>query len=270
MSQVQRIIKYCAIGFAVFLAVNIVSGIFFGLMSVGSLFNKKTLNDNQGILKVLKVERSHYNELEIDVLSSSVFIKEGENFKVETNNKYIKVVEDGDTLEIEEKKHFVNNSDNKVVVYVPADYTFSEVSFDGGAGTIEIEKLTTRDISLDLGAGKVEVDNLIVTGEADIGGGAGDIVINDGIINNLDLDMGVGKFTMKAKLTGNSDIDAGVGDVEVLLMGSELDYSVRINKGVGKTSVNGKSVSNNTTYGSGVNNLFIAGGVGKIVLNFSE
>lgn len=270
MSQVQKIIKYCAIGFALFLVVNIVGGIFFGLAAVGSFFDRNEQKVSMNDLEVLKIEQGNYNELDIDVASSSIVIKEGDTFKVETNNKYIRVSSEENILEIEEKEHFINNTENTVVIYIPVDYSFNEVSIDGGAGKVEVEKLTTKDISLDLGAGKVEFDSLIVTGDADIDGGAGAMEINSGVINNLDLDMGVGKVTMKVKLTGNNDIDAGVGELDVRLEGTDTEYMIRVNKGIGEAKINGKSVSNNTTYGTGSNKVLIDGGVGNIIIDFSE
>lgn len=270
MSEFQKVIKYCAMAFAVFLAINIIGSIFVGIGALGVLFDKKETKVSTKDLEVLETRRDDYRELDIDVKSSSVLIKEGESFKVETNNKYVMVHEDEGTLEIEEKEHFVNNTDYTVVIYIPAEYSFNEVSFDGGAGKIDIRGLTTRDISLDLGAGKVKIDNLVVSGEADIDGGAGAIEISNGAINNLDLDMGVGKFTMKTKLTGNNNIDAGVGESNITLIGSEADYMIKVNKGIGEAIIDGKAVSDNSYRGRGSTNLYIDGGVGKIVVNFSE
>lgn len=261
MSEVQKIIKYCAMTFAIFLTFNIIGGIFLGIGAIGNIFDESDEKADPKDLEILKVNKDNFKELDIDVISSSIVIKEGEKFRVETNNKYVNVYEDEDALEIEEKEHFINNTDYTIIVYIPYEYSFSEVSIDGGAGKIEVEKLTTRDISLDLGAGKVEIGYLNVLKDADIDGGAGAIEIKNSAINNLDLDMGVGKFTMKTKLTGNNDIDAGVGECDITLIGSEDDYMIRVNKGIGEAIIDGKEISNNSYSGTGSTNVYIDGGV---------
>ena len=269
MSQVQKITKYCAMALAIFLTVNILGLIFMGIVAIGNLFysdEKDVLTDK---LEVVDISGNSFTDLEIETVSVNIIIKESDDFKVETNNKYIKLNERGNKLKIEEEKHIFTNTISSLVIYVPRDTLFNDISIESGAGKVEINSLTAREVSLDLGAGKVDIDNLVVIDEADIDGSAGAIVINNGNINNLDLDMGVGKLTMMAQVTGRGDIDAGVGECDITLVGSKADYRIKVNKGIGNVLVGGDNVENNTYYGSGSNTILIDGGVGNIDIKFT-
>lgn len=266
MSRVQRIIKYLATAFALFLSLSIISSIIYGLSFVGGMFD----NDKQSSdLKELKINNSALI-LDIDVSSSNISVKQGNTLKVETNNKYIHTNQYKNKLYIKEKKHnlFSKNDDNKLTVYVPKDFIFDLVDIKTGASKLNISTLNTKKLSLNLGAGKVKVNNLNVTNSADIEGGAGEIVIEASSINNLDLDMGASKLLLNSKLTGNSEIDAGVGKMDLLLIGSLNDYNITLDKGIGSASINDSNMENDKTYGIGTNKIDIDGGVGSINIDF--
>ena len=89
MSSIQKIIKYIAIAFALFLAFSNISGIVYGISSLENLFDN---NDNEITrkLKDLKID-SNASILNIDVASANLTIKEGDYLKAKTNNEYIKI-----------------------------------------------------------------------------------------------------------------------------------------------------------------------------------
>lgn len=266
MSKAQKIIKYLAFAFALFLAFSIISSIIYGLSFVGDMFDNDKQSSN---LKELKINNNAL-VLDINVSSSNINIKQGNTLKVETNNKYIYTNQYKNKLYIKEKKHnlFNKNDDNKLTVYVPKSFVFDLVNIEVGASKLNISSLTTKKLSLNLGAGKVEIDNLNVANSADIEGGAGEIVIEDSNITNLDLDMGAGKLLLNSKLTGNSKIEAGVGKMDLLLIGSLNDYSITLDKGIGSVTINNSNMENDKTYGMGTNKIDIDGGVGSINIDF--
>lgn len=275
MNDTQKIIKYCAIGFGIFLIVNIFSAIMVGIASLGIFFDGDFGFKRDAYLeeaKGISIKGTNFRELEIDAAAVSVEIRSSDSFRVETNNKYIKVREYSDKLKIEEAGYsfFRNGSSREtfLTVYIPEGMVFDEVSIDTGAGKMSIEELEARDISFDLGAGKLEIEKLVATHKLDIDGGAGEINILDGSINDLDLDMGVGSVTIQALVTGYSEIDAGVGNCELRLLGNEEDYRIKINKGIGEATIDGKAVSNDTYYGNGNSRISIDGGVGRINVSF--
>lgn len=269
MSDIQRVIKYVAIAFAIFLAVNIISVIVLG---IGNLF---MVFSNDEIIKMHNLNIDHdyaINNLEIDVAGTSLVIEEGETFKIETNNKYIDIKQNKDNLIIKEKNHnwFRNNGKSKLVIYMPNNFELNKLDIDAGAGKVEISSLITNEIDFDLGAGQVIIDNLIARRKASIEGGAGEVIIKKGIINNLEFDMGVGHADITADLTGNSDIEAGVGELDIKLLGNKKDYRIRVEKGLGNINIDGENLKNNQTYGEGARNVLIEGGVGSISVKFEK
>lgn len=264
MTNVQKTIKYLAMALAIFLAVSIISAIFFGISSIGMIFGYHDKDNVGDMLQLSNVEDA--NILDIEVKSVNLVIKEGMELKAETDNKYIDCTFKDNKLYIKEKSHtFKFDSEmGDLILYVPSDMVFDEVSIENGAGKIEIEQISARVIDLDLGAGKVNIHEMVSLAEASIEGGAGEINIDNANINNLEIDMGIGKLTLTAYLKGNSEINAGVGEINLNLIGSEEDYLINLDKGIGLATYNDNEMKNNTTYGNGNNKIMIDGGIGSI------
>lgn len=270
MNELTKTIKYLAIAFALFLAFSIISGIMYSFLSLSNIFN----NDNQAVIEKLHDLEINDNTLllDIDVLGSNIIIKQGDIFKAETNNKYIKTKQDKNKLYITENRHnwFHNSNNSELIIYVPDNFVFDGVSLETGAGKVNVERLTTKQLYFNLGAGKVEINNLMALEDAEIDGGAGEISIDAIDINDLDLDMGMGKLSLKSKLTGKNKIDSGLGELNLSIIGSLEDYEITLDKGIGSATLDGKPMSNEFTYGSGINKLDIDGGVGSININSIE
>lgn len=269
MSGLQKTIKYIAIAFAVYLTFNIIYGIMYGFLFMGSLFN----NDKSSVIE--KLDNLEINSdtllLDIDVSSSNIIIKEGDSFRAESNNKYINSRQDNNKLYITERKHnLFNNKDNELIIYIPTDFILDAVLIDNGAGKVNIEALTTKELYLNLGAGKVDINKLTVLEEAKIDGGAGDLTINALDIRDLDLSMGIGKLSLISSLTGNNKIDCGVGEMNLSLIGMLDDYEITLDKGVGNATIDGVDMIDNNTYGKGINKIDIDGGIGSIDINFEN
>lgn len=267
MTQAQRIIKYVAIAFAFLLIFSIVSGIIQCLSAFTNIFD----TDDYVIEKLeeLKITEDA-SVLDIEVNSANIILKKGETLKVETNNKDIEIKEKSNKLFITEKKHnwFGNKESSDLIIYVPDNFTFDGVAIESGAGKIEIEELSTKNLDLDLGAGKVTIESLTVLEETSIDGGAGKIEILSGALHDVELDMGVGELSLTSKITGDSEIDAGVGKINLKLLGT--DYKIKVDKGIGSTTINGKSIEDNTYYGEGNNIINIDGGVGSIEISYGN
>lgn len=272
MINTQRIIKYVAIGLALLLTVNIISAIMYGIISIGTVF---TFNNDKDYIKegLENIPVSENIEvLDIDIASSNITIKEGSTVKIETNNKYIKTKENNHKLTITEEKHnWLNiNNTSDLIIYLPLNYLFNNVSIENGAGKIDIESLNTERLNLDLGAGKVNINNLTVLKDTEIDGGAGEINITNGNLTNLDLDMGVGKLTLTATINENSKIDAGVGALDLNLIGTIDDYKIILDKGLGNATLDGEKMKNSTYYGNGSKLIDIDGGIGAIKIDFID
>lgn len=264
MTTFQRVVKYLAIALAAIIIVNIFSAIFFGIYHIGYIFG----DDNEKITKVVEKKLNNKNNisvLDIKLKYTELEIKNGSEFRIKTNNKNIQIKENYNEISIEEKGKSwnLNNKNKKLIIYLP-NTEFDKIDIEAGAGKIDAESITTSNFELEIGAGKTEFDKLNVLHNAKIDGGVGSTKILDGSINNLDLEMGVGEFVINSKLIGNNTIETGVGSLNINLLDSIKNYSMKVEKGIGSIRINGEKISNDTTYGEGSNLLSIEGGVGDI------
>lgn len=266
MTTVQKVIKYLALAFAFFLIFTIGVTIFSTLVGVSTIFFNNDVSEKTTEMLL----DNNITEMDIDVATASIEIKEDSKFHVEFNNEYIKTTRNGNEFKIKQKrKLFKSNKSLKVIVYIPSNYLMEEFCISSGAGKITISSLKTKKLELDLGAGKVSIDNLTVLNETDIDGGAGEMVINGTEINNLDLDMGVGNLVLSSKILGRTKIDAGVGNLKLELP-SKDDYTIDIDSGIGNCKIDGEKIKHDTIYGNGQNYIKLDGGVGNITINFNN
>lgn len=269
MSTTQKIIKYLAIAFAIFIIVNIVSGIMVGINAFSGFLGLRKNSVTLGDLKVVaNIENNNYTKLKIDVAYSNLKVVKGDMFKVESNSNDVSCKQNSDTISIkEDSKWFFNKEASNLVITIPENIFLNEIKIETGAGEVYIEELKSENLSFQMGAGKVEIQKLIATNKAKIDGGAGKLDILDGEINNLDMDMGVGKCSITSKLTGSNDINSGVGKLDINLLDEINNYEIDVNKGIGAIKINGKEASNGIYHGNGTTYLKIDGGVGSIDIN---
>lgn len=269
MKEINRVIKYIAIVFACFLVVSIFAGIIRVLFAFTTYDSIKKEYDYTTVNE-LDVSRK-VDTLVFDLRSVDLYIRTGEEFKVDTNNKYVKISVKNNKLLVKEDKHKLLQSDkSNLNIYVPEDYIFNDIDIDTGAGIIKIDKLTTRKLDLDLGAGSALIENLKVLDNTEIDTGAGKVTISESVLNNLDLDIGAGTVYLGADVLGKSNIDAGVGALVVKLLNNSDKYKIIANKGIGSFKINGDSVKDGSTYGEGSNTINISGGVGTIKVSFID
>lgn len=276
MKGAQKVIKWFALALAALLIVTIFSGIIGGLSFVGMMVWEDEISWN-GNSEWVNTEFSgkEMTRLDVNVKATAVRIrtaKEGEPVRIETNNEYITSWVDGSTLNVVEKSHgfFGWGGTGDLVIYVREDTTFDSVEIEIGAGTLDVERLEARDLKLNLGAGKTAIDELVATRRAEIDGGAGVVEIRGGELHDLDLDLGAGKAELRARVVGNGRVTAGVGKTELTLIGREEDYRLRIDKGIGSVTLDGRSLSDGESVGSGATLIEIDSGVGAVEMKIVE
>ena len=276
MTTLQKIIKYFATIFAVFLIITIISAILIGGQVLLSAFG--LINENSNIvmedLKVISSEEKEVSTLKIDLTSTNLEIKTGEIFKVETNNSKITFINDNGSVKIKEKnRNWLNNNnkESKLIIYIPENMILlDETKIETGAGKIKIEKLNTQGLYLNLGAGDVYIENVIVTSETKIDSGVGKIELKYCEMNNLKANLGMGEFVFSGKLTGKSEMNSGVGAINVDLMDNKKNYTVDVSKGIGNVTLDGQKLEMDILYGTGENYLYIDGGIGEIKIRFKS
>lgn len=285
MTTAQKVIKYLAMAFAIFLIFTIISAILGGvyvLVNAFDLINGKdrpVLTKDYSIISEIKddiIKEYNPKVIDIELSATELQIKIADKFKVETNNTEIKYKETNGKIEIveneEHKLWFIGKDfDSKLIIYLPQnEEMYEEVIIKAGAGKISIDKLETKKFKLEQGAGKVEIENLVVSEEARLEGGAGEISIKSGKIKNLRLDQGLGKTYIKANLLGKTDIESGIGALELNLNLPKEAYKFNIKKGIGKVTVNDVKVGSDLIFGEGENYIKIEGGIGSIQIKTNQ
>lgn len=276
MSTGQQVIKVLAIIFAIFIIVNVVGGVIFGI----SLFAEITMIGEQRTDKITTKEFSQIYENKVDTIKvetavSKLTIQKGTRLKVEGSNlpsKFTSKVS-GTTLTVKEegnKKWLNENVTSEIIITIPEGKTLTKLEIDSGVGTNHIQDLTVETLELDCGVGTMQINNVTVLSKTKINGGAGRTVVEDCEFEKLNLDSGVGEMVISADLTGNSKIDSGVGRLSLNLLRSEKDYTIKTQSGLGRMTLNGKKCTDNGIYGSGNEEIKIDGGVGVIEITTLE
>lgn len=275
MTTTQKIIKYLAIAFALFLVISIFS-IIFGLSReiISSINSDKK---DSKLLEEYTTISNNVNNIEsfkIDISNDNIEIKEGEKFEVKTNDPDVKFYHENSKVKIKTDKtfswHLSNSSRGTIIIYLPNESNISELDLNLGAGKIDIDKIFVEILLMDLGAGTMTAKEINVYEKATINGGAGNININSGTINNLNLKLDAGNASIQSDLTGSNTLTTGVGKLNLGLSRSKDNYRFDINKGLGNIILNDFDVSEDTLIGDGETKIKINGAVGNIIINTSN
>lgn len=275
MTTTQKVIKYIAIAFAIFLIVTIISGILTGSYKLLNVLG--LIHTDNGIvtenLNVISNETKELSSLNIDLSFTNLNIKSGDTFKVETNNSRITFEENNGSVKIkEENQSWLNNNiKSNLIVYIPKDIVqINDTNIKMGAGNINIEELNTKGLYLELGAGDTYIENAMVTEKSKIDGGIGNTELKSCEINNLEANLGMGEFRFWGKLTGKNKIDSGIGAINMKFKNNKNDYKFEVNKGIGNVTLDEQKNVTDGIYGSGEIYLSLDGGVGEIKIEFEK
>lgn len=275
MTTTQKIIKYLAIAFALFLVISIFS-IIFGLSReiISSINSDKK---DSKLLEEYTTISNNVNNIEsfkIDISNDNIEIKEGEKFEVKTNDPDVKFYHENSKVKIKTDKtfswHLSNSSRGTIIIYLPNEFNITELELNLGAGKIDIDKIFVEILLMDLGAGTMTAKEINVYEKATINGGAGNINIYSGTINNLNLKLGAGNASIESDLTGSNTLTTGVGKLNLGLSRSKDNYKFDISKGLGNIILNDFDVSEDILIGDGETKIKISGAVGNIIINTAE
>ena len=275
MTTTQKIIKYLAIAFALFLVISIFSIIFGLCREIISSINSDKKDSK--LLEEYTTISNNVNNIEsfkIDISNDDIEIKEGEKFEVKTNDPDVKFYHENSKVKIKTDKtfswHLSNSSRGTIIIYLPNEFNISELDLNLGAGKIDIDKIFVEILLMDLGAGTMTAKEINVYEKATINGGAGNINIYSGTINNLNLKLGAGNASIESDLTGSNTLTTGVGKLNLGLSRSKDNYKFDISKGLGNIILNDFDVSEDILIGDGETKIKISGAVGNIIINTAE
>ena len=268
MTTAQRIIKYCAIAFAIAIIAGIIQavlgilGVFSSDSSIGEVRKEEfEIKEDQDISRLIL----KYKAGNVEIVTG--------DFAYETNNEKLKVNVSGNTIELLDKSnnsfHF-NSNKSYLKLFIPEDLLFDKVDIEIGAAKVNIDKLYAKKIDYEVGAGATTIKNIRATEEFNADTGAGAFKIKNGVINNLKSEFGAGEVTINATLTGENKLDCGIGSLNLKLHDSIENYTIKAHKGLGEIKLNGDKLADGKIVGNGINTVYLEGGVGSIKIETNE
>lgn len=279
MTSLQKIIKYAAIAFAIYLSIMIISMIVFGItlifgISTGIDMYEESKQEKQEMISNDFIDITELENLDIDLKECKLEIKKGDSLKVE----YDKVGTDfecilnGKTLKIKDNRVNINwfnfsKVQSNMIIYIPETTELNKVDINLGAADTNIEYLKCEKLNINTGAGRCHIQELIAQ-DAKVECGAGETSIDETILDTLKLDGGVGKTTITGEINQSANINAGVGILEINLRGSGEDYKIKAETGLGQFTVDNKKVTGDQTIGTGNVDIDIDAGVGETIVKF--
>ena len=131
---------------------------------------------------------------------------------------------------------------SEITLYLPCDYSYSDVSIELGAGILQMERLTAEEIDLDLGAGQIVGDD-VKAGKLKGSVGAGEMKLNNIDVSELSLEVGLGNIEVKGNVTEKADLDCSMGNLNLDLDGKKEDFNFDIEGAMGNLKIGNESYS---------------------------
>ncbi len=154
-------------------------------------------------------------------------------------HKFQGYVEDG-TLYIRATTGSVNHwsdiGSRVITLYLPENYSFHEVKADLGAGEMRFDGLKAEEVSLESGAGRIAV-NSVQAKSLELSIGAGSIELTDMEVDTLEAEVGMGEFLADGAINGSASVECSMGNVEMVLEGSEKDFNYQLEGSLGNIDV---------------------------------
>lgn len=239
MTSFQKIIKYVAIAFAIYLTLMIIGAIVFGITvvcGIGLGMERFESSDNTEVIARWEHEYTNIKDIDIDIGVGKLTIKKGDTLKVQAfdiSDQFVCEAEKG-KLQIEDKKvkrNFwgMSNTSAEVVITLPEELVLDEVTIEAGINDTTIEHLKAKKVKLN---------------------------------------GGVGKVVIKSEIMEKADIKCGIGKLELALIGVPENYKIEAQTGLGRLKVEDQTITNHQVIGSGDAIVAIEAGIGETVVTF--
>ena len=252
MNGIQKVIKYCAMAFAIFLTVvifgsivSVVLGVTTGIAGVNFLMGED--KERIDLAQEYTLEEAHSLGIQSVLVdcNAEITVKQGEKLAIEASNvtdEYeircangkFSIVQDAPGIQV--KWLFVFNDATEretVVVTIPEAFQPEQVKVNSGSGKVVLEAFQTDTLMIDSGSGNVAVSD-VETKRIDIDSGSGRVTlrntnaeetglitgsggisVEDAVLGILRLDSGSGSVTMRNVIAEKAKVDSGSGSVLV-------------------------------------------------------
>ncbi|MCM1570240.1 MAG: DUF4097 domain-containing protein [Roseburia sp.] len=160
---------------------------------------------------------------------------------------------------------------SKITLYVPADFTFDEVSIELGAGELSFDDLSSYEVDLEVGAGQIQMKNLKAD-EMDVQVGMGEIVMQNMQAGTLQAEVGMGNLEMEGAISKGADLECAMGNIDLKIDGAKEDFDYTLECSMGNIYMDGdefSGLSQKRQISNGANkNMDIECSMGNIDISF--
>ena len=255
------------------LAIGIIVAILFALFGLTGIFSElgARIEGKEEKTTVTTYSVSEITELDIEVSTASITVLTGDTLSIENDRFGFKLNERNGKISLEERGGiYALDRNRRVIITVPADFTFEKVEIETGASDIAGDGINARKLEFEIGAGSIALGSLVATEKANIDCGAGEFIINSGSINNLKFSLGVGTAHISSTLTSDCNFECGVGELILNLPDGKSNYTFNFDTGLGPVKLDSKRVRSGAVVGEGANKIYVEGGVGSIDITFNK
>lgn len=301
MNLLQRIIKYCAMGFAIFLSVVIFvlimtagASMVYGVTAFGEEKERMSIEEQYTIEEA---QTLGLKQLLVDC-SAEITVETGEEFYIHAENvpeEYQVSCEDGKLVVRDTRKmtfswvfQIVKNQSKRerVTVVVPKGYLLTKTTIKSGSGAVQVTDLATEALLVESGSGTVNLTRVIaettgvesgsgrvkmedcMLGEFSLDSGSGAVEGTGITVENVRLDSGSGRVRMEGVFSGSCEFETGSGALSLYVRGREEDYRIKADCGSGTFRINGKK-RDDGSYGNNKKGEFkIDSGSGAVNVEF--
>ena len=163
--------------------------------------------------------------LKVNADVSSITIQRGDQYRLQVGGKMAETVtnslEDGTWQITQKSKNSLKNTSGSsatVIITIPEEVTFEKISCELGVGELDAERLAAEEIDLESGVGDLTVDGVQCT--------------------ELSVSCGTGSADIGASaISENAYLENGIGDLTLILEGTERDYNYDISCGMGSIRI---------------------------------
>ncbi len=189
----------------------------------------------------------------------------------------VRVRIDGKRFSVEESDwqnslHFGKDYTKPVLeITLPEGRSLADCRISVGAGSVRISDITVDGLRIDSGAGAIKGEKLVAR-KTELKTGAGSLEFTDCTFEDTGIETGAGRVVFDGNLTSRMEVSTGAGSVELTVDGTENDYRVDFNRGIGSVRIGTASfngVGNGTAGNPSANKrIKLSTGVGSVRISF--
>ena len=168
-------------------------------------------------------------------------VSDDDSFRVEADGmrKFQGYVEDNMLVIRGTSKANSNSEGNlsgSISLYIPAGYSFDNVTLDLGAGSLSVEELRTDNLEANVGAGKMDFTRLNAD-QATLDCGAGQLIVEELNSRVVEISVGMGSVRLTGDVTESLTGECSMGELKLTLAGAQTDFNYDLSCGMGEMKV---------------------------------